>query len=355
MADLNKLYSEENLGMPIKVKMGKDRDSNAVYIYGRYYGRGYDGESNIENEDYHLITLITAGGSLIRGSVFYFEEIKDNDKEDLEKIKYFEELVEQPYYPFFNIINNKFCKSYEYKKQPLTYKHYPLKWFEENGYFEIDVDVFGNALSTLFTAYFGKRYFYNEFSFNYEGKTRYGLNYNNIIHSRCMFLLSPNKYQGNEKRLFSEYAYRSRDYSDSMFKQKPISVKEDDYLINFGYSSNPKIRLGKVEEEKFIPSTYPFNDSSHREEINYNNQQFDIVEDFINEIITYKLAHRKANLEQEDMNIILEKYGISYVNEMNKLINVLKNANEKAMDRILKNNQIGKVLRLKNKGENKND
>lgn len=43
---------------------------------------------------------------------------------------------------------------------------------------------------------------------------------------------------------------------------------------------------------------------------------------------------------------ILEKYGISYKNEMHKLVNVLKNANEKAIDTMIKNNQLGKILTL---------
>ena len=342
---LNKIYSEDNLGMPIKVRMGKNKHNDSVYIYGRYYGRGYDGESNDQNEDYHIIALVTPGGSLIPGGICYYEVIKDN-KEDLEKLKYYEGLENKPYCSFFNIVNDKFYKNYEYKKQPLTYKHYPLEWFEKNGYFEIDVDLFGNALSALFTAYFGKRYFYNKITISYEGKSRYGLNYNDVIDSRKMFLLSTKDYQKNIKTFFSEYPYRDRGYFDSMFKQKPISLKVEDYLINFGHQSNPKIRLGKVENTNFIPNTLPFNDCGHKTEVNYNNQNINLVEDFICEIMYYKLSNRKATLEQEDMNKILEKYGISYTNEIKKFINVLENVKGKAIDTITRTNKIGKVLCL---------
>ncbi len=344
MDDLSKIYSEENLGMPIKVKMGKDEHNNDVYIYGRYYGHGYDGESTILDDDYHLIALVTAGGSLIYGGICHYDVIKDN--KDLEKLNYFEELANQPYSPFLKVINDKFYKGYEYKKLPLTYKHYPIEWFEKNGYFEIDIDLFGNALSQLFTAYFGKRYFYNKVNVNYEGKSRYGLQYNDRIHSRNMFLLSTKEYQKISRIFFSEYPYSEKQYFDSMFKQKPISVNDEDYLIHFGYSSNPKIKLGKFEDEKFVPRITPFNDFDHETEINYNNQNVDLVEDFILEIMNYKLANRKATLEQEDMNKILEKYGISYTNEINKLINTLKNVNAKAIDTMTRTNQIGKVLRL---------
>jgi len=100
MSDLSKIYSEKNLGIPIKVRMGKDEYNNDVYIYGRYYGRGYDGESTKENDDYHLIALVTPGGSLIRGVAGHYQVIKDN-KEDLEKLNYFKKLENEPYLPFF--------------------------------------------------------------------------------------------------------------------------------------------------------------------------------------------------------------------------------------------------------------
>lgn len=99
MSDLSKIYSEENLGMPIKVKMGKDEHNNDVYIYGRYYGHGYDGESTILDDDYHLIALVTAGGSLIYGGICHYDVVKDN--KDLEKLNYFEELANAPYSPIF--------------------------------------------------------------------------------------------------------------------------------------------------------------------------------------------------------------------------------------------------------------
>lgn len=342
--DVDELYSEKNLGMPIKVMMGKDANGNNIYIYGRYYGRGYDGESTIENDDYHLIAVATPGGSLIRSGMAYIWKIKDSDKEALEQLKGYEKLSSLPYSPFFNIINNKYHKSYEYKKYPLTYRDYPLKWFKENGYFEINADLFGNALSTLFTAYFGKRYFYNKISIIYEGKTRYYLNYNDITNHRYMLFLGTEENPKDVKKLFSENPYRKRDYFDSMFKQKPISIKDDEYLVNFGDSSNPRITLGEVEDDKFIPQTFPFNDAQYCGEINYNNKNFDIVDHLINEIMIYKLSNRKATLDYEDMGKILEKFGISRTNEMQKLVSVLKNVKEKAITTMTETIPIEKVL-----------
>lgn len=344
MNNLSKIFSKENVGMPIKLKIGKNNHNEDAYIYGRYYGRGYDGESNIENDDYHLITLVTPGGSLICGGLCYFEVINDIN-EDLEKLNYFEDLEKEPYLQYFKILNDKYYKSYEYENLPLTFNRYPLKWFEENGYFEIDVDLFGKALSELFTAYFGKRYFYNKISFTYEGKSRRWANYTDISHTRYMSLLSTKEYEKSWRRLFSEYPYRERNYFDSMFKQKPIFIKDKDYLINFENSSKPKIKLGKIEDGKFVPNTIPFNDSDHKAEINYNNQNIDLVEDFINEIMNYKLLNRKSTLIQDDMNKILEKYGISYNDEINKFIDALKNVNEKVIDTMIKTYQIGNLYK----------
>ena len=63
--------------------------------------------------------------------------------------------------------------------------------------------------------------------------------------------------------------------------------------------------------------------------------------------MNYKLLNRKAILEQDDINKILEKYGISYTDEINKFINTLKNINEKAINTMKKTNKIGKVLYLR--------
>ena len=57
--NLNELFSDENLGLPVKVRMGRNENGKIVYMYGRYYGRGYDGESLISDEDYYLINIIT--------------------------------------------------------------------------------------------------------------------------------------------------------------------------------------------------------------------------------------------------------------------------------------------------------
>lgn len=347
MSDLDRIYCEENIGLPIKARMGRDEHNKISYIYGRYCGRGSDGQSDLQDSDYHLITLATADGNLVSGGIFNYEVIKDN-KEELEKLKYFEELEEKPYSPHLSVVNGKFCKCHEQKK---NYKHYPLEWLEENGYFEIDVNLFGNALGMLFTAYLGKKYFYNAVHIQYEGKSECKLDYYDKIESRTLFLLSTEEHKGYNTIYFDaeEIPNTRGKRVDSMFKEKPISLKDNNYLIDFGgYTFNDckKIKLGTVEDDKFIPNTSPFADSTYESEVNYNNQNTDLVEDFICEIIDYKLSSKKATLDQEDMNKILKKYGISYNNEINKLITVLKNAREKAINEMSKTNQVGKVLCL---------
>lgn len=357
MIDLNELYSEKNLGLPVKVRMGRNKNNPTedVYMYGRYYGRGYDGEGSIYEEDYDwtILTMVTPGGTFVRGGMIYFEQI--TEQEDLLKFKEFEKLSKENYYhPYLIKKDDKFYKSYEYKKEPLTFNHYPVKWFEENGYLSIDKNLLGNNLSYLFSLHFNTKYYFNEIYFTYKGKTDSRLNYYNIESSRHILLISPQKYNETYNQHFSDYSYRDRDYFDTMFKQKPISIKENEYLLYFHYVNKSQIKLGKVENKEFIPDiNYPFRDGNGScfKEVNYNNQKFSFIEDFIKAIITYKLNNRKPNLTQKDINIILEQFGITRKNEIHKLISVLKNTNEKTNYILSEINSVGKILKLEKRKE----
>ena len=33
--DLDKIFCEENIGLPVKIRMGRDENDNIVYHYGR--------------------------------------------------------------------------------------------------------------------------------------------------------------------------------------------------------------------------------------------------------------------------------------------------------------------------------
>ena len=57
-------YNKSNIGKLVKYKV-KDFGPKAKILYGRYYGRGYEGTSNYYEDDYDVITFVTPHGLLI--------------------------------------------------------------------------------------------------------------------------------------------------------------------------------------------------------------------------------------------------------------------------------------------------
>ena len=305
--NLNELFSERNIGIPVKVRMGNDNNGKSVYMYGRYYGRGYDGESTNLDEDYHLIAIVTPGGSLVRGGSIYYDLI--NNSKDLSQLEKYEKMEEEPYKPYLTQEKNKYFKIYEYKKNPLTLNDYPLNWFEKNGFFDIDENVFGTALSKLFSIKFDKEYYFQRLVSICEAKP--GPIVWHTEHTKYLSIISPIKY-GNEYSYYvSPYPYRKEHYFDNLFKHFPVKINDSDFLIYFGNYCNRKIKIGKLQDGKFVPNNFdPIQDGENKDEVRFNNPSYDFVEEFINTIMQYKLNNRKSNITQEDMNIILEQFEV---------------------------------------------
>lgn len=126
----------------------------------------------------------------------------------------------------------------------------------------------------------------------------------------------------------SPYPFCKEDYFDNLFKHFPVKINNGDFLVYFGNSSKGKIKLGKLQNSNFVPNNFdPIQDGEHRDEVKFNNPFYDFVSDFINTIVQYKLNNRKFDLAQEDMEIILEQFGIKkeFKGKMKKL--ELKSAN----------------------------
>lgn len=314
MSDLNEIYSEKNLGIPVKVYMGSDKNGKSVYVYGRYYGRGYDGESIKSDEDYYMLAIVTPAGSLIRGGSIHYNLISSDD--DLRQLEKYEKMEENPYVPYLIKEGNKYIKSYEYKKDPLTFQHYPLKWFEDNNFFYIDESIFGNALSKLFSIKFGKDFYFQKLRSVCEA------NPGPIIwhekDTKYLSIISPVQYDDEYSHYESPYVYRKRDYFDNIFKHFPTEIKDEDFLIYYGNYRKRRIRLGKVTEDKFIPNNFnPIQDYGHIDEVKFNNPSYDFVGEFINEILNYKLNNRKGDIDEQDMNNILEQFELKLNNSEN--------------------------------------
>ena len=119
--DYKEKFSQKNLGMPIKCKRGyrQDNPSIPVYQYGRFYGTGYDGESQPGDEDFTAyITMVTPHGSMISGNSMHFEDI--TSEYDKECLKNLEDMVEEPYRPYMFGLDGEYVKTYDYQKEPIT-------------------------------------------------------------------------------------------------------------------------------------------------------------------------------------------------------------------------------------------
>ena len=303
--DIDELFSDKNLGMPVKVRMGKDKNGNSVYIYGRFYGRGYDGESTVNDEDYFMITVATTGGSLVRGGCVNYEVIKDDA--DFKKLMGFELLSDKPYYPYLDKENDEYVKTYEYKKIGLDFDYYPAKWFEENGFFEIDEDLFGNALSKLFSKMFGKDYSFQKLTAICEANP--GPIDRHCSSSRNLSIISTQKYDYEYSHYISRYPFIKEDYFDTLFNHFPVDLKDEDFLVHFGSRcKGNKVILGKLVDKKFVPNNYvPFELFDYRKrEVKFKSHSYKFVDQFMTEIVDYRLKNWDPNITSEELDNIVD-------------------------------------------------
>lgn len=326
------------IGTPMKVRMNSNNPNKIKYTaYGRFYGNGFDGEASPEDEKYkNIIAIVTPSGDLIRGYDVHFDKIIS--EEDLEELQYREKFAKDPYAPYLYGEDDFYFKTYEYKNtQELTPFTHPPKWYENEGYLDIDMDVFGEGLSLVFMYNMDYPCYYNKVYFKYEGKTRPSINYNDYSDSRYIYVISPRRYPQTIKKDFclDGKAYRKRDEYDTMFKQKPIRFIDEAFILRFTPRCQEKqtLRLGNIEAGEFVPGYInPYTDSDGLKEIEYEHFEHPFIQEFMKRIFEYKLANRKPNITMEDMYEILESYGFSRKNEMTRLVRVLKRAEEKAIN-----------------------
>lgn len=351
----NDKFSQKNLGMPLKCKRGyrKDDPSIPVYQYGRFYGTGYDGESTEQDDDFTAyIAMVTPHGSMISGNSIHFEEIKT--EEDLAELQKLEDMAEEPYAPYMFGLDGEYVKTYDYKKEPIRAGSYNQHWYEKNGYLDIDIDVFGEGLSLVFMYNFDYPCYYSKTYYKYEGKTDSRLNYYNTSDSRYIYVVSPNRYPKTITRQFKqgEKSYRKNSENDSMFQQEPLRFIDEAFLLRFTpcYKEKETIRLGEIVNGQFIPGRInPFYSFEGPSEVEYEHFEHSFIQEFMVRIFNYKLEHRKPNITMEDMYVILESYGFSRKDEIQRLARVLKRAEEKAVDELKSTNSVGRVLKKEDK------
>jgi len=346
----DEILNDEYIGFPVKVTFYQNEDGKSAFIYGRYYGRGIDGNSSLLDKDANIISVITPDNNLIKCDVGMVSSPNDV----FEKLEEVENICVSPYSSYFKKINGKYYKKevgYEYNENLYTI-------FKDKRYLTIDAMLFGEALSLLFTKYYGKEYHFNKITYNYKGKSKYGLMYDDINEFRFSYEVSVRKINGK----IEYHHHYNGDYDvpfikeykeDSMFRCNPLFVG-DAYIVKYASDGDNNIELGSIIKGEFVPR---INDAIYSKglenEINYDNTKFDIVEDFILEIINYKIIHHKPNLEEKDFYEILKKYGISKQYEMTNLVRTLNVLKQESQRRLLESNTVSSSFVFKKKRNQK--
>lgn len=301
--DYEKIFSKNTIGLPMKIKR-RYNDGRISYIYGRYFGRGYDGNSNYNDYDYNLVTLVTPSSYLLTSDIdLSFPLTRYNEKKiliDQEKI------MKKPYKYYLEKERDNYIKSDDYKLIPLSLNEFPLKWFFEKKFFEIDEDLFGNSLAKVFTKELGRKYTFQKLDAVRETKGENISNHN--LNTKYISVISDKEYDG----VYSHNVdITSTKKVNSLFYDDPLIVKENDFLIYFGNYLYRPIFLGKVDNDKISINTFnPIPYSDDRQQIIYNEVNYPFVKKFINEIINYKLQNRKMKIDESDMDVILSNFGI---------------------------------------------
>ncbi len=132
-----------------------------------------------------------------------------------------------------------------------------------------------------------------------------------------------------------------------MFSKLPLELDEKDYLLYFGdYAcKDVTIVLGSVKNSEFVPlSRFEVIGSSG---IKYSNPQYSFIEGFIKAIFNYRILNQKPNLDQDDMESILDNFGINKIEKLQIIVRLLKAIQEESTEILLGNNNVGNVLQLK--------
>lgn len=234
-------------------------------------------------------------------------------------------------------------------------------WYYDNGYLTIDLELFGKYLSAVFNRFLGGYYYFQKFTpIIMTDKERPIWKQGKEIKS--LAVISPNLYgkefEKNYNRVrvvhmssqqpwsLQAYTLGSKEYP-SLFSKLPLELDEKDYLLYFGdYAcKDVTIVLGSVKNSEFVPlSRFEVIGSSG---IKYSNPQYSFIEGFIKAIFNYRILNQKPNLDQDDMESILDNFGINKIEKLQIIVRLLKAIQEESTEILLGNNNVGNVLQLK--------
>lgn len=194
----------------------------------------------------------------------------------------------------------------------------PNSWYSDNRYLTIKLDLFGKCLCVLFNKYLGKNYYFQKFTPTIRTDKNRPI-WQQGTERKSLAIISPTLYDENSSQIYNKTRIINMAYPrlgtskqrQSMFTKAPLKLDEKDFLLYFGdYSfDNVEISLGHIENCRFVPNDC-FKTSSTTE-VNHSNLKYPFVEEFINAIFNYKVLNERPQLDDNDMLLILEEFGIS--------------------------------------------
>lgn len=219
------------------------------------------------------------------------------------------------------------------------------KWYEQNGYLDVDMDIFAEGLSLVFMYNMDYPCYYSKMSYTYEDNK-------GEKDTRYIYVISPNKYPKNITKPFGDenHSFNKKDENDTMFRHKPLRFIDEAYILKFTseYREKEIVHLGSVYNQKFYPAILvPFDSFESYCETEYEHFDHSFVQEFMARIFQYKLENKKPTITMDDMYVILESYGFSRKKEMERLATVLKRTEEQSQEE--KSTPIGRVFKKEEK------
>jgi len=219
------------------------------------------------------------------------------------------------------------------------------EWLMEQGYFHINSEMFGKTLAGITSKKLGIDYKYQEKPICYKTPEYYGCKRFDK-HYKFISVLSPVEYGEFYKEKTFQYSFRKKDDFDTVFKKNPVNLREDEIILYSDIKFFP-------EETQLVwffygndsDHTFHLNDFSFFPEIKHQNEKYGFIHEFVIAILDYKLKNKKPKLNDTDMEIILKNLGINRDEENQRLIDVLRNIRDNAINTLISNNQVGKTLK----------
>lgn len=234
-------------------------------------------------------------------------------------------------------------------------------WYYEVGYLTMDLELFGKYLSALFSKYLGKDYYFQTFTPTIKTDKDRPI-WQQGEETKYLAIIGPKLYSEDPNKNYSRvrevdipfsrphYMSTSTMYSKeypSMFYYAPLELDEKEFLLYFGNTpcEKVKINLGHVDDGQFVP-TNSFK-VKPKNEVKHSNLPYLFVEDFIRAIFTYKILNKKPVLDESDMELILEEFGISRETKLQELTGIFKSIQKESTEILLSSNNVGNILRFK--------